>query len=58
MATIKIKQVRSAIKRPAIQKATIQALGFRRLNQVIEKEATPQILGMIKKVAHMVEVVE
>ncbi|TSJ39840.1 50S ribosomal protein L30 [Fluviicola chungangensis] len=58
MATIKIKQVRSAIKRPARQKATIEALGFRRLNQVIEKEATPQILGMIKKVAHMVEVVE
>ena len=58
MATIKIKQVRSAIKRPARHKATIQALGFRRLNQVIEKEATPQILGMIKKVAHMVEVVD
>jgi large subunit ribosomal protein L30 len=58
MATIKIKQVRSAIKRPARQKATIKALGFRRLNQVIEKEATPQILGMIKKVAHMVEVVD
>ncbi len=58
MATIKIKQVRSAIKRPARQKATIKALGFRRLNQVIEKEATPQILGMIKKVAHMVEVVQ
>ncbi|MCC6700632.1 MAG: 50S ribosomal protein L30 [Fluviicola sp.] len=57
MATIKIKQVRSAIKRPARQKATLQALGFRRLNQVIEKEATPQILGMIKKVEHMVEVV-
>lgn len=58
MATIKIKQVRSAIKRPARQKATIQALGFRRLNQVLEKEATPQILGMIKKVSHLVEVVE
>lgn len=57
MATIKIKQVRSAIKRPARQKATIKALGFRKLNQVIEKEATPQILGMIKKVEHMVEVV-
>jgi large subunit ribosomal protein L30 len=58
MATIKIKQVRSAIKRPARQKATMQALGFRRLNQVIEKEATPQILGMIKKVEHLIEVVE
>jgi large subunit ribosomal protein L30 len=58
MATIKIKQVKSAIKRPAVQKATIKALGFSRLNQVIEKEATPQILGMIKKVQHLVEVVE
>jgi len=54
MATIKIKQVRSTIKRPARQKATIQALGFSRLNQVIEKEATPQILGMIKKVEHLI----
>jgi len=58
MATIKIKQVRSAIKRPARQKRTIQALGFSRLNQVLEKEATPQILGMIKKVEHLVQVVE
>ncbi|MCE2683349.1 MAG: 50S ribosomal protein L30 [Cryomorphaceae bacterium] len=57
MATIKIKQVRSAIKRPAVQKATIKALGFKKLNQVIEKEATPQILGMVKKVQHLVEVV-
>jgi len=58
MSTIRIKQVKSAIKRPAVQKATIQALGFRRLNQVIEKEATPQILGMINKVKHLVVVVE
>lgn len=57
MATIKIKQVRSAIKRPARQKKTMQALGFRKMNQVIEKEATPQILGMIKKVEHLIEVV-
>lgn len=58
MATIKIKQVRSTIKRPARQKATIKALGFTRLNQILEKEATPQILGMIKKVEHLIEVVE
>jgi len=58
MATIKIKLVRSAIKRPARQKKTLEALGFRRLNQVLEKEATPQILGMIKKVEHLVDVVE
>jgi large subunit ribosomal protein L30 len=57
MATIKIKHVRSAINRPADQKATLIALGFRKLNQVIEKEATPQILGMVKKVQHLVEVV-
>lgn len=57
MATIKIKQVRSAIKRPARQKATIQALGFKRLNQIVEKEANPQIMGMIKKVQHLVEVI-
>jgi large subunit ribosomal protein L30 len=55
---IKIKQIKSTIDRPKNQKLTIQALGFRKLNQVIEKEATPQILGMVKKVAHLVEIVE
>lgn len=58
MDTIKIKQVKSAIKRPADQKATIIALGFRRLNQVIEKEATPQIMGMVNKVKHLIQVVD
>ena len=58
MATIKIKQVRSAIKRSKRQKDTIKALGLRKLNHTIEKEATPQILGMISKVQHLVEVVE
>lgn len=58
MSTIKIKQVKSAIKRPADQKATIKALGFSRLNQVLEKEGTPQILGMINKVKHLITIVE
>ena len=58
MATIKIKQVKSAIKRPSVQKATIKALGLRKLNQVVEHEATPQILGMVKKVQHLIQVVE
>lgn len=58
MNTIKIKQVKSAIKRPADQKATIKALGFRKLNHTIEKEATPQILGMVKKVQHLIQIVE
>ena len=58
MAKIKIKQVRSAINRPARQKATIKALGLRKLHEVIEKEATPQILGMVKKVQHLIVVVD
>lgn len=58
MATIKIKQVRSAIKRPADQKATIKALGLRKMNHIVEKEVTPQILGMVKKVQHLIKVVE
>ncbi|MCJ8291251.1 MAG: 50S ribosomal protein L30 [Flavobacteriales bacterium] len=58
MAKIKVKQVRSAIRRTARQKATIQALGLRKLNHVVEHEATPQILGMVKKVQHLVIVVE
>ena len=58
MATIKIKQVRSTIKRSQRQKDTIKALGLTKLNQVVEKESTPQILGMVEKVKHLVEVVE
>ena len=58
MEKIKIKQVRSIIRRPSNQKATIKALVLRKINQVVEKDATPQILGMIKKVSHLVEVVE
>ncbi|PWL23966.1 MAG: 50S ribosomal protein L30 [Fluviicola sp. XM-24bin1] len=58
MAKIKIKQVRSAINRTARQKATIKALGFSKLNQVVEHEETPQIRGMINKVQHLIEVVE
>jgi large subunit ribosomal protein L30 len=58
MSTIKIKLWKSAIKRPADQNAPIQALGFRRLNQVIEKEVTPQIMGMVNKVKHLILVVE
>jgi large subunit ribosomal protein L30 len=58
MATIKIKQVKSAINRPKRQKRTIEALGFKKLNQVIEKEATPQVMGMVNKVSHMLEIIE
>ncbi len=54
--TIRIKQVRSGIDRPKRQKATLIALGLRRMNQVVEHQASPQILGMVKKVEHLVEV--
>jgi len=58
MAIVKIKLVRSVIKRPARQKATIQALGLKRINHIVEKEATDQILGMIRKVQHLIEVID
>ncbi|MGM0478627.1 MAG: 50S ribosomal protein L30 [Bacteroidota bacterium] len=58
MATIKIKQVRSAINRPKRQKDTVKALGLRKMNHIVEKEDTPQIRGMIAKVQHMVELVD
>lgn len=58
MAKIKIKQVRSGINRPKDQKATLVALGLNKMNRVVEKENTPQIQGMIKKVSHLVEVVK
>ena len=56
MATIKIKQVRSKIKCPKNQKLTLEALGLRKLNAVVEHEATPQILGMVETVKHLVSV--
>ncbi len=58
MATIKVTQVRSKIKRPEDQKRTLVALGLRKMNQVVEHEATPQILGMVRKVSHLVQVEE
>ena len=56
MAKIKIKQVKSRINRPARHKKTLDALGLRKMNQVVEVEATPQILGMVNQVSHLVEV--
>ncbi|MEH0158366.1 50S ribosomal protein L30 [Limibacter armeniacum] len=58
MAKIKITQVRSTIKRPENQKRTIEALGLGKINRTVEHEATPQILGMVGKVSHLVIVEE
>lgn len=58
MAKVKITQVKSIIDRSQKQKDTIKALGLRKINHSVEHEATPQILGMIAKVQHLVEVNE
>ncbi len=56
MKKLKIKQVRSGIGRPERQKRTLRALGFKRLNQTIEVEVSPQVAGMIEKVKHLIEI--
>jgi large subunit ribosomal protein L30 len=53
MKKVRIKQIKSGIGRPVRQKRTLQALGLRRMHHSIEVEATPQILGMIDKVKHL-----
>ncbi len=56
MGKIKIKQVRSRIGRPKDQKRTLDALGLRKMNQVVQHEDTPQILGMVAKIKHLITV--
>lgn len=58
MAKIKVTKTRSAINRPVDQKRTLEALGLRKMGQVKEHENTPNILGMINKVSHLVSVEE
>lgn len=58
MATIKIKLTKSTIGKIDKHKKTIEALGLKKIGQVVEKEDTPQIRGMIAKVDYMVEVTE
>ena len=56
MKKIKVTQIKSGIDRSERQKLTLQALGLNRLNAAKEVEATPQILGMVKKVSHLIKV--
>jgi large subunit ribosomal protein L30 len=58
MAKVKITQVKSVIDRPERQKKTMLALGIKKMHQSVEVEGTPQILGMITKVNHLVTVEE
>ncbi|MCW8980142.1 MULTISPECIES: 50S ribosomal protein L30 [Altibacter] len=56
MAKIKVTKVKSAINRTQTQKRTLEALGLRKIGQTIEHEDSPAVLGMIKKVNHLVSV--
>ena len=58
MAKVKVRQVKSTIKRPKDQGMTLEALGLRRIGQERVHELTPQIAGMIKKVKHLITVEE
>jgi large subunit ribosomal protein L30 len=58
MGKVRITQVKSIIDRPKRQKATMKALGLRRMNHTIEKETNDQILGMINKVKHLIKIEE
>ncbi len=58
MAKVRITQVKSKIGSPERQKRTLQALGLRKMNASVEVESTPQILGMIRRVHHLVKVEE
>lgn len=58
MAKIRVKQVRSKIGRLQSQKRTLEALGLRKMNQVVEHEATPSIIGMVNTVKHLISVEE
>lgn len=58
MKKLKITKVKSVIDRPERQKRTMEALGLRKVNASVELDATPQILGMVRKVNHLVKVEE
>ena len=58
MKKLKITQVKSVIDRPERQKRTMQALGLRKMNATVEVIGTPQILGMVTKVNHLIKVEE
>ena len=58
MNKIRVTQIKSTIGRPEKQKRTILALGLSKINQTVEHKSTPQLLGMVKKVAHLLKVEE
>mgnify|MGYP001200170945 CR=1 FL=1 len=58
MEKIKIAQVKSKIGRPKDQKKTLEALGLKKINSVVEHNSTPQIVGMVNKVKHLIKILK
>ena len=58
MSKIKIQQIRSRIGRPKDQKRTLDALGLRKMHQVVQHNLTPQIQGMLNKINHLIKIIE
>lgn len=58
MTMVKIKLIKSPIGKPETHKKTVKALGFKKIGQVVEKNDTPQIRGMIHQIDYMVEVLD
>ena len=58
MIKIKIKQIRSRIGRPKDHKRTLDALGLRKMHQIVEHNLTPQIQGMLNKINHLVKIID
>jgi large subunit ribosomal protein L30 len=58
MATIVVKQIRSAARRPAVQTATLKGLGLNKMNRTRELEDTPSVRGMVHSIRHLVQIIE
>ena len=58
MATIVVKQIGSPIRRPAVQRQTLIGLGLNKMHKTRELEDTPAVRGMVKKIPHLVEIIE
>ncbi|MES2700598.1 MAG: 50S ribosomal protein L30 [Pseudomonadota bacterium] len=58
MATIKIKQIGSPIRRPSKQREILIGLGLNKMNKVVERQDTPEVRGAIRKLPHMVQIID
>ncbi len=58
MATIKIKQIGSPIRRPKVQRQMLIGLGLNKMHKIVELQDTPEVRGAIRKLPHMVQVID